>query len=453
MRRFTPFLNAAALSGLAAMAGTSALAAPGPAATSAPLSAPSATVTPTVTATATVTLTAPRPTGPGTSPQAPDPHPPAGGLAPDGSVPGGQQLARRGFILPAGAKKLPKSITAKAWVLSDLDTGEILAARDPHGRYQPASILKTLTAVTVLPHLPGSRVITVSKSAASAEGSAVGLLAGAHYSVDQLFKALFLVSGNDAAQALAEANGGVAQTVAQMNAEAARLGAYDTYVQTPSGLDGWQQLTSAYDMSLVLRAALANPRFLAYDQARKASYPPKRSRFGSVGGYEFDNQSADFLDGVPGALVAKTGYTDAALHTYICALQRGGRRLGIVFLRNQRWPVDQYQQAQALFEWALALPRSVQPVGKLAGAITNGPASKAAAPNPSTPIGSSPTPAEGHPKAARPDGATQATVVRPTSAAWLQRGALAAISVTVVIAAAVGAAGRRRLRRRSPRRR
>ncbi len=52
-----------------------------------------------------------------------------------------------------------------------------------------------------------------------------------------------------------------------MNRTALGLGAYDTLAQTPSGLDGWQQLTSAYDMSLFLRAALADPRFIAYDRS------------------------------------------------------------------------------------------------------------------------------------------------------------------------------------------
>ncbi len=299
------------------------------------------------------------------SPTAPNPHPPLGAHSPDGSVPGGAALAGRGLILPRGAPALPPNLTARSWVLVDLDRGTVLAARDPHGRYQPASILKTLTAVTLLPHLPGSRQVTISAAAAAAEGSAVGLLTGAKYTVDQLFRALLLVSANDAAQALAEANGGVAATVAQMNAEAKELGAYDTLVQTPSGLDGFQQLTSAYDMALFLRAALAQPRFLAYDRARSESYPPKRSRAGAVGGYEFDNQSLDFFDSVPGALVAKTGYTDAALHTFLAAARRGGRTLGVIFLRAQRVPLDQYQQAAELLDWGFRLRTGTTPVGTL----------------------------------------------------------------------------------------
>jgi len=254
-------------------------------------------------------------------------------------------------------------------VLADLDSGEILAARDPHGRYQPASILKTLTAVTVLPHLPGNQVVTVSPAAAHAEGSAVGLLAGGRYTIDQLFHALILVSGNDAAAALAQANGGVAETVKQMNDEAVKLGAYDTFVQTPSGLDGWQQLTSSYDMALVLRAALKDPRFVAYDRARSETYPPQRSKYGHVSRYQFTNEMQNFLDAVPGALVAKTGYTDAARHTYMAAAERNGRRLGVVFLRDERVPADQWQQAASLFTWGFALKSGTAPVGTLAGPI------------------------------------------------------------------------------------
>lgn len=314
----------------------------------------------------------PQPTSTAVSPDAPNPHPPAGNKAPDGSVPGGARLASRGTVVAPGLPKLPAGIPARAWILCDLDSGAILAARDPHGRYQPASILKMLTAITIAPNLPGNRVVTVTPQAAAAEGSAVGLLAGGRYSVDQLFAALMLVSGNDAAAALAQANGGTAKTVAEMNAKAAELGAYDTFVQTPSGLDGWQQLTSAYDMALVLQATLKQPRLLRYDQLRSESYPPRASKYGAVGPYEFDNQSNNFFDSVPGAVLAKIGYTDAAQHTYMAAARRNGRTLGVVFLRDTRYPLDQYQQAARLFDWGFALKPGANPVGRLAGPISAG---------------------------------------------------------------------------------
>jgi len=313
---------------------------------------------------------APSPTSQARSPEAPDPHPPLGGRAPNGSVAGGDDLLQRGIIAPKGAPKLPRGIQAKAWILADLDSGDILAARDPHGRYQPASILKILTAITVMPNLPGTRQVTVSRTAAKTEGSAIGLLDGARYSVDQLFAALMMVSGNDAAMALAEANGGVRKTVEDMNAKAEELGAYDTFVETPSGLDGWQQLTSAYDMALILRAAVQNARLVAYDRALTYSYPLKKNgRGGVIPAFSFENQMTSFLTTIRGALLAKSGFTDAAQHTYIAAVKRHGRTLGVVLLRDQRWPVDTPLQADHLFTWAERLPSGTAPIGTLAGAI------------------------------------------------------------------------------------
>ncbi len=300
---------------------------------------------------------APRPTSSENSPGAPDPHPPAGGIGPSGEQVGGARLRSRGLVLPAHAKPLPEGLTASAWALVDLDSGDVLAARDPHGRYQPASILKTLTSVTLLPMLPGKRVVTVSQDAANAEGSAVGIVAGGRYTVDQLFAGLLLMSGNDTAAALAEAAGGVHHAVTLMNRTALRLGAYDTFVQTPSGLDGWKQLTSAYDMAIFLRAAANMPRFVAYDRKPTATLPAQDVQGRKYGSVWLGNQNQTFLTTVPGALVAKTGFTDAAQHTYLCATDRHGRRLGVVFLRAQRYPLDQWQQAAELLDWGYALPR------------------------------------------------------------------------------------------------
>jgi D-alanyl-D-alanine carboxypeptidase (penicillin-binding protein 5/6) len=353
-------------------------------------------------------------------------------------VPGGEHLASRGLVAPPGAPKLPRGIRAHGWILADLDSGAVLAARDPHGRYQPASILKVLTALCIAPDLPGRRVVRVSQAAATAEGSALGLLAGARYSVDQLFAALLLVSANDAALALAEADGGVARTVSRMNAEAARLGAYDTVVQTPSGLDGWQQLTSAYDMALMLRAFVHQPRLVAYDRLPGASLPPRASKYGHVGTYQFDNQSQNFLSSVPGALVVKSGYTDAARHTYLAAAERHGRRLGVILLRDERVPTDQYRQAAALLDWGYALGPSVAPVGMLAGPV---PAAR-----PAAAVAATSTP----PAAAR----VLATLARPRGG---QRWTLATlVPVSALIAGGLwlarGTGARRRASRRRARR-
>lgn len=341
---------------------------------------------------------APSPTSDGNSPDAPDPHPPRGGIGPQGQAVGGAALLSRTTILPTGTPALPKDLTARAWMVADLDTGAIVAARDPHGRYQPASIQKILTTVTLLPRLPGTRRVVVSRSAADTEGSHAGLVAGGTYTIDQIFEGLLLVSGNDAAEALAQAAGGRAQTVASMNRTALALGAYDTYVQTPSGLDGWQQLTSAYDMMLFLRAAQAQPRFVAYERTRTLTLPKQ----GDVAAVRLYNQNLDFLDGVPGAVAAKTGYTDAAQHTFAGVITSHGHRYGVILLRAQRYPHDQYVQAARLVRWAAALPAGTAPIGTLetpvqprraaAGSTTS---SAPATPSPSPSTGSARTSSSG----------------------------------------------------------
>lgn len=336
---------------------------------------------------------APSPTDGGNSPAAPDPKPGRGGLDPSGRPVGGERLLGRKEVLPYGAPALPDNLTARAWLVADLDTGRIIAGRDPHGRYQPASIQKVLTTVTLLPHLPGSRQVTVSRTSAETEGSHAGLVAGGKYTVDDLFEGLLLVSGNDCAEALAAAAGGRARTVAMMNETARRLGAYDTFVETPSGLDGWQQLTSAYDQMLFLRAALAQPRFVAYDRVAK-SVLPFQPVTGKVTLY---NQNEQFLTSVRGALVAKTGFTDAAQHTFTGAIERDGHRYGVVLLRAQRWPDDQWVQAKHLVDWARKLPADTR-VGTLAtppsAAIDGTPARTSPAASATTSPSSSPAASE-----------------------------------------------------------
>ena len=102
---------------------------------------------------------------------------------------------------------------------------QVLAAKDPHGHFQPASTLKILTADTLMPVLqPGRRtVVTSHRWRRSVTPSRVGLIQGHRYRVADLFRALLLISANDAAIALAQATGSYRRGVAMMNAEARHL--------------------------------------------------------------------------------------------------------------------------------------------------------------------------------------------------------------------------------------
>ena len=155
-------------------------------------------------------------------------------------------------------------------MIADLDTGDVLAARNPHGRYPPASTLKWLTALTLLPKLDKRKRVVCSYPDVDVDGTRVGLVQYGRYSVDLLFQAMLMASGNDAANALARVAGSVPSTVAAMNATARSIQAYDTHAATPSGLDGPHQLTSAYDLALIGRADLARADFRKYTAQKSA---------------------------------------------------------------------------------------------------------------------------------------------------------------------------------------
>ena len=322
----------------------------------------------------------PRPPGPSRTPV---PLPPVG-RAPDGSVVGGPLLERRGVIVPAGAPRLPAKLSPRAFVLADLDSGDVLAARDPHGKFLPASTLKLLTALTLIPRLDRRRVVVATAADCSIEGSRVGLVPKGKYSVELLFQALLMSSGNDAASALARTAGGVPETLALMNEQARRLGAYDTRAATPSGLEGPGQSTSAYDLALIARAAFGLPDFRRWDAQRRGKVPAQKPKWKA---FEFANQNR-LLYFYRGAIGGKTGFTDAARHTYVGAARREGRRLVVTFLHGEPAPAALWMQAGALLDWGFALPRGTVPVGTLVGpADAPATAGPAATPSPAPSTG------------------------------------------------------------------
>jgi D-alanyl-D-alanine carboxypeptidase (penicillin-binding protein 5/6) len=229
----------------------------------------------------------------------------AGGLAAGGSVVGGPALGGHGVVVNygRGVRKLP-DVKASAWVIADAGTGEVLAAKDPHGFYRPASTLKVLTAVWLIPVLNPDSVVTASKLAASQEPNDIGLLAGHPYKVSDLFTALLTLSANDAGVALAEAAGGgsLARGMALINAEAKRLQADDTVAVTPNGLDGPGQHISAYDLALIARQGLSMPAFMHYDTVRGGLFPvtPKKK----VGLFNQNGLLTDYRGGIGGQCIA-----------------------------------------------------------------------------------------------------------------------------------------------------
>ena len=316
----------------------------------------------------------------------PTPEPPLPGQGPGGQVVGGPRLGTVGFALPAKAKPLPKGISARGWVVADLDTGDLLAARNPHGRYPPASTLKWLTALTLLPKLDKHKRVVCSYGDVDVDGTRVGLVQNGRYSVDLLFQAMLMASGNDAANTLARVAGSVPSTVAAMNATARSIQAYDTHAATPSGLDGPHQLTSAYDLALIGRADLARADFRKYTAQKLGTIPAQGTKYHS---FQFANDNK-LLYNYPGAFGGKNGFTDAAHHSFIGAAKHGDRRLIVTMMYGEHKPDNISAQAGRLLDWGFALPRTAAPVGSLV----------AAAGTAGTPSASAPAPASGSPAAA-----------------------------------------------------
>jgi D-alanyl-D-alanine carboxypeptidase (penicillin-binding protein 5/6) len=253
--------------------------------------------------------------------------------------------------------------------VADLDTGEVLGACGPHVHQTPASVLKTLLAATVIDKLDPKKQATIVPSdlKIEANSSAVGLVAGGKYPISTLWLGLLLNSGNDAANALARlaAGGGpdgVVKTVAEMNATAQRLGAFQTHAVTPSGLDGKGQFTSAYDLALIARVCFASADFRKYVLTRTAQMPAQPKL--KTGGFQIQNENKLILK-YPGALGGKTGFTTVARHSFVGAAERNGRRLVVSVLGAEVQPtVRVYDIGGILLDWGFKVPKDAS-VGKL----------------------------------------------------------------------------------------
>jgi D-alanyl-D-alanine carboxypeptidase (penicillin-binding protein 5/6) len=373
----------------------------------------------------------PRPTADPAAPTPTSPYPgsPPQGHAPDGHTVGGEDLDTRGLVVTDRTAPLPAGLTAAGWLVADAVTGDVLAARDPHGRYYPASTLKTLTLLTLAPLLDPARVVIGTAEDEDVEGSRVGLVQGGQYPVSLLFQALMLQSGNDAANALARTAGGVEVTVEAMNETAESIGAFDTVAGTPSGLDVAGQSSSPYDLALIFRALVGDPVTAAILQAPTAQMPAVEGR---SPGYQIQNQNP-LLSTYPGSLGGKTGFTDAARHTFVTAAERDGRRLVVSIMNTENTPLRAADQAVLLLDWGFAVPAGTAGVGTL---VTPADLVPSAAPSTTR-------------RTVRPDASGAAAQAAPAASTGFPVVPVT-LAVTAVLIVAATLAGRRRAVRRAP---
>ncbi|MCZ9346077.1 DUF5136 domain-containing protein [Streptomyces sp. TRM76130] len=298
----------------------------------------------------------------------------------DMSTVGGARLGRPGTQanLADGVPVLPEDVTARSWIVSDAESGEVLAAHNAHWRLAPASTLKMLFADTLLPRFPKTTEHTVAPADLEGIGpdsSMVGIKENETYTVHDLWLGVFLRSGNDAVHVLSAMNGGVEQTVADMNEHAEELQALDTHVVSPDGYDAPGQVSSAYDLTLFARSGLQKADFREYCSTVSADFPGEttKDKKGKTVRESFEIQNTNRLltgdydiaqyEGIAGV---KNGNTTNAGATFTGVAERDGRVLLVTVMNPEKDDHNEvYKEAAQLFDWGFEAAGKVEPVGEL----------------------------------------------------------------------------------------
>ncbi len=247
-------------------------------------------------------------------------------------------------------------VAAKAAVLMEMETGRILWEKNKQAPRAPASTAKILTALVTLDRAPLKEIVTVSITAAANKNSAVPLDAGERLTVQDLLYALLLQSNNDAALALASHIGGSTPKFVQiMNQKARSLGALHSKFFNPTGMPHRGQVTTASDLALITKVALANPEFRRIVATK--SYPWKSSTWEGA----LDN-SNELLKSYDGAIGVKTGSTGEAGHCLVAAAQRRDKTLIAVVLGSEEKQV--WQDAKKLLDYGFKSFADVAPGGR-----------------------------------------------------------------------------------------
>ena len=237
-------------------------------------------------------------------------------------------VANRTAFRPGAARvALPPPVRMRSWAVVDLDTGRILGAHRPRAHLPQASTLKLLTAVTAMRTVPADRLHRVTRFEHRQVCSCAGLRTGARYRRDTLLAGMLLPSGNDAAEALAGSHpGGRAAFYRAMNETARELGATDTVAKNASGLTAAGSHSSARDLVLLLRAALADQRVAATLGSRSAVVATTSGR---------DRhrvwRATDYVNKYPGSL-GKSGFTTPAGNTLVVVTSIRGHRIATATL-------------------------------------------------------------------------------------------------------------------------
>lgn len=245
---------------------------------------------------------------------------------------------------PGGAAP---SIPAAAAIVIDARTGEVLYEKNADAPRAPASTQKLLTSLLIAERGFLDRPVTVIPSDTYAEPTKLGIKAGESYPRIELLRALLVKSPNDVARCLARDYAGSVEAFAEaMNRRARELGATHSNFMNPNGLPSPGQYSTARDLSLIARAAYANPTIRSIVATPKLVF-----RYANGRTRELENTNKVLLR-LPYCNGMKTGYTDAAGNCLISSGARPGRDVIAVVLGESSRP-RLWKDSAALLSWAL----------------------------------------------------------------------------------------------------
>ncbi|WP_429891803.1 serine hydrolase [Gottfriedia acidiceleris] len=254
-----------------------------------------------------------------------------------------------GIMIPTNNVKAFGGVSARNAVLMDQKTGRILYGKAMHDSERIASITKIMTAILAVESGKMQNTITISSRAVQTEGSSIYLKPGQKIKLEDLVYGLMLRSGNDAANAIAEAVGGsIDGFVYMMNEKAKEIGMSNTYFSNPSGLDqqGKEHYSSAYDMALLTRYAMENPKYAKIAGTKVHRAPNTAESWDYV--WKNKNKLLTFM--YKYSTGGKTGFTKKARRTLVSTASKNGMDLIVVTLNDgQDW-----QDHMALFEYGFS---------------------------------------------------------------------------------------------------
>lgn len=245
---------------------------------------------------------------------------------PDGQVPVTTTTSTPPPTAPPSPLAMPPS---KAYVLVDLETGNVLAGYNERERLRPASLTKLLTALIAVTYLPTNATVPGTKQSLAAYPDTVGIEKGVPWPLEEVLQSLLVMSANDAAYALAQKiSGSLSAFGSVMDRAAAQIGMSDDPVfHDPAGLDGSEgvdggNFVSARDLAIAGRDLLRVPRLAAIVKELSYSFVDPTGQ-----AHYLQSTNYTFLESEQGAIGVKTGFTDRAGSCVMGAATQHGRTM------------------------------------------------------------------------------------------------------------------------------